>query len=83
MLPCSVLLFLFWWQEISLLLQLAPERIFLQRLAIMLALAGATCLTPYVVFLGTLGPVYEFLRRIGIYFFFAGTGIAQSIVTLG
>lgn len=83
MLPCSLLLFFFWWQEKSRLVEVVPEKKLLRRIAITLALIGAIFLVPYVVFLGTSGPVYEFLRRIGIYFFFAGTGIAQCIVTLG
>ncbi|MFK7892232.1 MAG: hypothetical protein AB8B63_15550 [Granulosicoccus sp.] len=83
MLPCSVLLFLFWWQERTRLRLMMPEQVFLRQLSIAFALTGAVFLVPYVIFLGTSGPVYEFLRRIGIYFFFAGTGFAQVFVTLG
>ena len=83
MLPCSALLALFWWQERARLRALAPARVGTRRAAIALGLAGAAFLPPYVVFLGTDGPVYEFLRRIGIYVFFAGTGFAQAVVSLG
>ncbi len=83
MLPCSVLLILFWWQERNRLKHQEPERVLLRRVATLLALVGAFFLVPYVIFLGTTGPIYEFLRRIGIYFFFAGTGFAQVIITLG
>ena len=83
MLPCSALLALFWWQERARLAALAPARAGTRRIAIGLGLVGAAFLPPYVVFLGTDGPVYEFLRRIGIYVFFAGTGFAQAVVTLG
>ena len=83
MLPCSALLALFWWQERARLRAVAPARVGTRRTAIALGLLGAAFLPPYVVFLGTDGPVYEFLRRIGIYVFFAGTGFAQAVVTLG
>ncbi len=83
MLPCSVLLALYWWQERERLATLAPSRPVLRELACALGLLGSALLIAYVVFLGTDGPVYEFLRRLGIYVFFGGTGIAQAIVTLG
>ena len=83
MLPCSALLALFWWQERSRLAALAPSRAGTRRAAVALGLVGAAFLPPYVAFLGTDGAVYEFLRRIGIYVFFAGTGFAQAVVTLG
>lgn len=83
MLPCAALLALFWWQERTRLAALAPGKPALRRAASALAFVGAAFLVPYVVFLGTDGPVYEFLRRIGICFFFAGTGFAQLIATVG
>ena len=83
MLPSSALLALFWWQERARLAALAPARVAARRAALGLALLGAAFLPAYVAFLGTDGPVYEFLRRLGIYLFFAGTGLAQAIVTLG
>ena len=82
MLPCSALLALFWWQERARLAALAPDRPALRRTVVALALVGAAFLVPYVVFLGTDGPVYEFLRRIGIYVFFGATGIAQLVATV-
>ena len=36
----------------------------------------------YVTFLGTRTPVYSFMRRFGIYFYFTGTAVAQLLVTL-
>ncbi|MGB5412564.1 MAG: hypothetical protein WBN09_13605 [Woeseiaceae bacterium] len=43
---------------------------------------GAAALILYVTFLGTTEPFYEFMRRIGIYFYFLGTALAQLLVTL-
>jgi len=82
MLPCSLLLILFWWQENQRLAARAPTRAGLRRVVLVLAIGGGAFLVPYVVFLGTDGPVYDFLRRLGIYFFFGGTGIAQLLATL-
>ena len=59
-----------------------PRSPALRRTVVALAPVGAAFLFPYVVFLGTDSPVYEFLRRIGIYVFFGATGIAQLIATL-
>jgi uncharacterized membrane protein len=36
----------------------------------------------YVTFLGTRAPLYEFMRRFGIYFAFLGTALAQLLVAL-
>ena len=36
----------------------------------------------YVTFLGTKEPIYEFMRRTGIYFGFAGGAFAQLFVAL-
>ena len=43
---------------------------------------GAVALLVYVTFLGTKEPLYEFMRRTGIYFYFLGTAVAQIFVTL-
>lgn len=43
---------------------------------------GALALILYVTFLGTSEPFYEFMRRIGIYFYFLGTALAQLLVSL-
>ena len=41
---------------------------------------GAIFLIIYVTFLGTQEPIYEFMRRFGVYVYFAGTVIAQLIL---
>ena len=42
--------------------------------------AGALFLILYVTFLGTQGPVYDFMRRFGVYLYFLFTVIAQLIL---
>ncbi|MBX2879152.1 MAG: hypothetical protein KTR32_04420 [Granulosicoccus sp.] len=82
MLPMSFVLMLFWWHHRTLLNQLLPRRPVLSVLIATSSLTGSAFLTLYVIFLGTDGNMYEFLRRLGIYVFFAGTGIAQLFTTL-
>lgn len=43
-------------------------------------LVGALALALYVSFLGSSGDFYQFMRRFGITFHFAGTGLAQLLV---
>ncbi|MBU2676725.1 MAG: hypothetical protein KJP16_06530, partial [Gammaproteobacteria bacterium] len=43
---------------------------------------GAVALIVYVTFLGTSGPIYEFMRRFGIYFYFLGTAVAQLALAI-
>jgi hypothetical protein len=43
---------------------------------------GALALIVYVTFLGTKEPIYEFMRRFGIYFYFLGTVLAQLFMAL-
>ena len=43
-------------------------------------IAGALFLIVYVTFLGTQGPVYDFMRRFGVYLYFLFTVIAQLIL---
>ena len=42
--------------------------------------AGALFLIIYVTFLGTQGPVYDFMRRFGVYLYFLFTVVAQLIL---
>jgi hypothetical protein len=46
----------------------------------LLGVAGALFLIVYVTFLGTQGPFYDFMRRFGVYFYFAFTVFAQLIL---
>ena len=43
---------------------------------------AAAALIVYVTFLGTSEPIYEFMRRFGIYGFFLGTALAQLLLSL-
>jgi hypothetical protein len=45
-----------------------------------IGIAGALALIVYVTFLGTQAPFYEFMRRIGIYFYFLFTVVAQIML---
>ena len=45
-------------------------------------LVGSIALIVYVTFLGTNEPVYEFMRRGGIYFYFLSTAVAQIATTI-
>jgi hypothetical protein len=45
-----------------------------------IGVTGALALILYTTFLGTHAPFYEFMRRIGIYFYFGCTVIAQIIL---
>lgn len=82
MLPMSVVLFAFWWLNSIELSRYLTARTTLRRWILCLSLTGTAFLPLYVIFLGTDGPVYEFLRRLGIYVFFGATGIAQLLTTL-
>jgi hypothetical protein len=47
-----------------------------------LGVLGALFLVLYATFLGTQGDTYRLMRRFGVYVFFAGTSIAELIVTI-
>jgi hypothetical protein len=82
MLPMSVLLVGFWWLNYRYLTQILPDRRLYRTVVLTLSVTGSVFLILYVIFLGTDGKVYEFLRRLGIYVFFGGTGVAQLLTTI-
>ena len=49
-------------------------------LIVFLGVTGALFLIVYVTFLGTQGPVYDFMRRFGIYLYFACSVFAQLLM---
>lgn len=53
------------------------------RLIVGIGVSGAAALLVYTSFLGTTEPFYEFMRRFGIYLYFAGTVFAQLFVSVG
>lgn len=84
MLPVAVLLVLSWrslgaWMGC---IVAAPERNQpkIRRWAVRLGIGGAIALVFYVLFLGTEGPVYGWMRRYGVVFFFGFTALAQLLM---
>lgn len=53
-----------------------------RRWMLALGVIGALFLVLYASFLGTQGPTYRLMRRFGVYLFFAGTSIAELILTV-
>ena len=81
--PQSVLLVIVWYFTVAWLQQLDPRmRGSTGRWIMTWGLMGGLALIIYVTFLGTKEPIYEFMRRFGIYLYFLGTAMAQLIVTL-
>lgn len=82
-LPIAALLAVIWYFSVAWLRALDPELGRKMAVAILVSgVTGALSLIVYVTFLGTSGPVYEFMRRFGIYLYFLGTTLAQLFVAL-
>lgn len=78
MLPQAPLLIAVWYCTVLWLRSLNRELHRGTAIAILLSgLVAALALAMYVTFLGTKEPLYEFMRRIGIYFGFLGLVLAQ------
>ena len=83
MLPLGVLYMMVWYFSVLWLRQLNPALSRITSAAILFfGVMGALALIIYVTFLGTNEPIYKFMRRIGIYFGFLGTGVAQLILSI-
>jgi uncharacterized membrane protein YidH (DUF202 family) len=83
MLPQALVLTAVWYFSALWLQALDPgARPKTARLMIISGLVGAAALIVYVTFLGTKEPIYEFMRRTGIYFGFLGTAVAQLSLAL-
>jgi hypothetical protein len=83
MLPQGILLAFTWYLSLLWLRSLRQD--LGQGLQASLAAAGivnAIALIIYVTFLGTSEPIYEFMRRTGIYFGFLGMAVAQLLVAV-
>jgi len=81
LLPQSALLFFVWYFCAKWLQALDAD--FSRSLARAIVISGiisAAALIVYVTFLGTKVPVYEFMRRFGIYFFFTGMAVCEVLV---
>jgi len=81
MLPQSVLLAGTWYFAALWLRSLSPQSKAATP-ALVCGLVGAAALIVYVGYLGSKEPIYELMRRFGIYFYFLGTAIGQMILTL-
>ncbi|MDH3429082.1 MAG: hypothetical protein OEQ14_03640 [Gammaproteobacteria bacterium] len=78
MLPQAALLALVWYYHVLWLRSLNPHLRRSTSAAILTSgLIGALALVVYVTYLGTQEPLYEFMRRSGIYFGFLGLALAQ------
>jgi hypothetical protein len=83
MLPHSLVLVFLWYFTTEWLRSLDPDfRRTTSRAILTSGIVGALALIVYVTFLGTKEPLYEFMRRFGIYFAYLGTVVAQLLVAL-
>ena len=83
MLPQAVLLIVIWHFSVLWLRSLDSALRQSTVSAILISgIVGAIATIIYVTFLGTKEPIYEFMRRIGIYFGFLGAGVAQIIIAI-
>jgi hypothetical protein len=78
MLPTAILL-VFCWALVCSWLQQHGSRRAQTRSILIAGVVGAIALAFYVDFLGSGGEFYQFMRRFGITFHFAGTGLAQLL----
>ena len=79
MLPLAIFLMLSWRFIGAWMAQLEPGMEGTRRWTVRLGVMGAIALVFYVVFLGTEGDVYRWLRRYGVVFFFGFSALAQLI----
>jgi len=83
MMPQAILLIVVWYFSVLWLRSLdAALRRSTVVAIIVSGIVGAIATIIYVTFLGTKEPIYEFMRRIGIYFGFLGAGVAQIIIAV-
>ncbi len=83
MFPQAVLLAILWQLTAMWLRALRPDRPVSTTWLRVSGYTGALALILYVTFLGTEQPFYEFMRRIGVYFYFLGTWLAQIFAARG
>jgi hypothetical protein len=81
MLPQGILLAFVWYLSLLWLRSLRPDLgRGIQWGLVIAGVVNAIALIVYVTFLGTSEPIYEFMRRTGIYFGFLGMAVAQLLV---
>lgn len=76
MFPQSVLLIVLWYLGARWIRDMTPSRISAVTVTVS-GCIGALALVVYVATLGTRTPLYDFMRRFGVYFYFLGTAVAQ------
>ncbi|MEO1244092.1 MAG: hypothetical protein AAFX56_00295 [Pseudomonadota bacterium] len=81
-LPYAVVLAAVWLLSVAWLKSINAISGNTARWVLICGLVGAVALVVYVTFLGTKTPLYAFMRRFGIYFYFLGTALAQVIVAI-
>jgi len=83
MLPQGILLGFVWYLSVLWLRKLEPTPTNTTCLIILVAgVVNVVALIMYVTFLGTTEPIYEFMRRTGIYFGFLGMAVAQLTIAI-
>ena len=83
MLPHALLLAFLWYLTVLWLRSLDADLRRSTASAILISgMVGSLALIVYVTFLGTKEPLYEFMRRVGIYFGYLGTALAQLLVAI-
>jgi len=83
MLPQGLLLGFIWYLSVLWLRKLEPMPANATCLIILVAgIINVVALIIYVTFLGTTEPIYEFMRRTGIYFGFLGMAVAQLTIAI-
>ena len=83
MMPEAILMAVYWLFSVAWLRSLSRTAGRSDKVGTSIAVfgvAGALFLIVYVTFLGTQGPVYDFMRRFGVYLYFLFTVIAQLIL---
>lgn len=83
MMPESILMAAYWLFSVAWLRALERSAGRDRASGILIAvfgLTGALFLIVYLTFLGSQGPFYDFMRRFGVYFYFAFTVVAQLIL---
>lgn len=81
-LPYAALLAVLWTLSVAWLRSVGAVSPATARWILIAGFVGAAALIVYVTFLGTRTPIYSFMRRFGIYFYFTGTAVAQLLVSL-
>jgi hypothetical protein len=83
MLPQGLLLGFVWYLSVLWLRKLEPRPTTATCLIILVAgVINVVALIVYVTFLSTTEPIYEFMRRTGIYFGFLGMAVAQLTIAI-